>query len=200
MRLNFSREVHDGIAQDLAALKLNLENNNIKKANYFANHAFNESRFLIEETNINFSDDFIKTVQSILLAFESNFSIKTNFLCASEKVQKIPQEYKHSLLRILNEALSNIARHSKATIVKIKIIDLPDSFRFIISDNGGGVHVSKVQNDNHQVQNDENDTKKHFGLKNIQARAKEMNGKAEFNFKNEIGGTTIAITIKDFVR
>lgn len=210
MRLNFSREVHDGIAQDLAALKLTLKSGNIEKANYFAEHAFNESRYLIEETNINFSGDFIQYIKEMLSSFESNFAIKTEFLCASEKIQKIPQNYKQSLLKILNESLSNVVRHSNATNVKIKIIDLTDGFRFIVSDNGGenGSRnlyssasskeiLNQVQNDEHRVQND---TRKHFGLENIQERAKEMNGEAEINLKNEEGGTTVAVTIKDFVR
>lgn len=208
--LDFSREIHDGIAQDLAALKFTLKSGDIEKANRFAEHAFNESRYLIEESQINLSGDFIQNIQNMLSSFEVNFSIPAEFLCASENVQKIPQKHKESLLKILNESLSNVARHSKATKVKVKIIDLADGFRFIVSDNGGGIKATSSKeilnlnadgNESPRVQNDvQNDKRKHFGLENIKQRAKEMNGEAHINFANEDGGTTVAITVKDFVR
>lgn len=207
-RINFSREVHDGLAQDLAALKFALKNGETEKANYFAEHAFNESRYLIEDLQINLSDDFIENVKSILSSFELNFSIQSEFLCASEKVQKISQKYKHSLLRILSECLSNVARHSKATMVKVKITDLSDGFRFIISDNGGKDDFdasTKLSNRRLNYQdncgfNHQENQKHHFGLENIKNRAKEMNGEANVNFENEDGGTTVAVTIKDSIR
>lgn len=209
-RLIFSREVHDGLAQDLAALKVSVQNNDMQKVSYFANHAFNESRFLIEELQVNLTDNFVQNVREMLSNFEINFSIQTDFLCASQKVKSLPQKYAQSLLRILNEALSNIARHSKATLVKVKIVDIIEGLRFIISDNGGGKKVvsttstSSGQTGSTTTSTDStikvDDGKKHFGLKNIKLRAKEMNGNAEFNFNNEYGGTTIAITIPNFVR
>lgn len=190
--LDFSREIHDGIAQDLAALKFTLKSGELEKARRFAEHAFNESRYLIEETQINLSGDFIQNIQNLLSSFEVNFSIPAEFLCASENVQKIPQKHKQSLLKILNECLSNVARHSKATKVKVKIVDLSDGFRFLVSDNGGG----NIDSGKHNQQNE----RKHFGLENIQERARQMNGEAQINFANEVGGTTVAITVKDFVR
>lgn len=204
--LDFSREIHDGIAQDLAALKFTLKSGDIEKANHFAEHAFNESRYLIEETQSNLSGVFIQNIQEMLSSFEVNFSIPAEFLCASENVQKIPQKHKQSLLKILNECLSNVARHSKATKIKVKIVDLSDGFKFIVSDNGGGnmqrenassLRGSEQMRAHEAISSNE---RKHFGLENIKTRAKEMNGEAQINFANEVGGTTVAITVKDFVR
>lgn len=196
IRLAFSREVHDGLAQDLAALKINIRKGDFDKVSYFADQAFNESRFLIENLQSEFSGDFIKNVGEMLSSFEINFNIKTSFFCGSEKVKFLPQNYSLSLFRILNEALSNVARHSKATLVKVKIVDVHGGLRLIVSDNGGG--KNNFDRLNHQ-ENFKNQ-KHHFGLENIKERAKEMNGEAKINFENEDGGTTVAVTIQDFVR
>lgn len=189
MRLAFSREVHDGLAQNLAALKISIQKKDEKNTEYFVDLALKESRFLIEEMHTEFFQDFIQDAKEILSAFENSFSVQTDFLCASQKIKNIPKKDEHSLLRILNESLSNIARHSKATLVKVKVIDVIGGFRLIVSDNGGGL---KAADENLTVR-----SKKHFGIENIKERARQMNGTVDINFTNENGGTTIAVTIKD---
>ncbi len=85
-------------------------------------------------------------------------------------------------------------------MVKVKITDLSDGFRFIISDNGGeGDFDASTKLSNRRLNHRENQ-KHHFGLENIKNRAKEMNGEANVNFENEDGGTTVAVTVKDSVR
>ena len=92
------------------------------------------------------------------------------------------------LLRILQEALSNIARHSGATQVQIKIFDGADDFRFIITDNGKGFTMQDVE-----VKNS-TDKIKHYGIHNIKERIQALNGQVDF-INN--GGTTIAIRLKN---
>jgi two-component system, NarL family, sensor kinase len=56
----------------------------------------------------------------------------------SPAVDRLPYEKQRSLLRVIQEALTNVFRHAKATEVKI-VIDATDShFRLTISDNGRG--------------------------------------------------------------
>jgi signal transduction histidine kinase len=48
------------------------------------------------------------------------------------------------LFRIAQEALTNVARHSKATQVRIDLSRHDDTVRLTISDNGDGMNVAKA--------------------------------------------------------
>ena len=145
---------------------------------------------MIGSGNINFSDDFEKMVNEIAQTFETNFGIKTNVYTASKKIENLNKKAKTHLIRILQESLSNISRHSNASQVEIKIIDGIDDFSFIICDNGKGFDVKEVE------QKNKTDSVKHFGLGNIKKRVNIIGGSVDFINK---GGLTIAIKIKDSV-
>ena len=93
------------------------------------------------------------------------------------------------ILHILQEALSNIARHANATEVKVRITDVVDEMRFSISDNGKGFLEEAVES---QKSDGKNAQRKHWGLNNIRERVQKLGGTVEFI--ND-GGTTVAIRI-----
>ena len=184
-QLKLTREIHDGIAQDLAALKISIQNNDREKTAYFADQAFSEVRFLLENNHIEMNQDFVASIKDILSNFERHFEISTELFLASEHVKKLPTKYQFQLIRIINEAFSNVARHSQAKNVIIRITDTIKGLHFIISDDGiGEKSLAKTENHNH------------YGIENIKSRAAEMNGTVTFDFT---GGTTIAISIENFI-
>lgn len=185
-QLKLSREIHDGIAQDLAALKISIQNKDEEKTTYFADQAFSEVRFLLENTHLEIDEDFVTNIKNILLNFEHHFGIHTELFAASEHITFLPTNYKFQIIRILNEALSNVARHSEAKNVIIRITDTMKGLHFIILDDGiGNKSMQKGDEHNH-----------HYGIENIKSRVAEMNGAVTFDFN---GGTTIAISIENFV-
>ena len=58
-----SRNLHDGVAQDLAALKLYLEKEDISKSKFYAQQAFNEVRYMIGTTHLNLNESFEEIVK-----------------------------------------------------------------------------------------------------------------------------------------
>ena len=54
-------------------------------------------------------------------------------------VDRLPYEKQRSLLRVVQEALTNVFRHAKATEVKIVVVATDSHFRLTISDNGRGL-------------------------------------------------------------
>lgn len=186
-----SRNLHDGVAQDLAALKMYLKNDDKEKTEFYANQAFNEIRYLIGALHLDLSDDFETKVRQILQTFETNYKIKTHFYSASKSVLHFSQDVQIEFIRILQETLSNIARHANATEVTVKLIDISDSFKFIISDNGVGFKIEEINNLNSSGKSN------HYGISNIQERVRLLGGTVEF-INN--GGTTIAITVKNTIR
>ena len=94
---NFSRDLHDGVAQNLAALKIYLEKEDFSKSKFYANQALNEIRYMIGSGSIEFTEDFEKIVREICIAFEVNFGIKTNLYVASQKIATLKKRKKHIL-------------------------------------------------------------------------------------------------------
>ncbi len=185
----FSRDLHDGAAQDIMALKLYLEQDNKEKSKVYADRAFKEIRYLIDSLHLDLSSGIKSILEGMLLAFETNYNIATEFNCASEKLKDLPQTTKVEIIRIIQEALSNTVRHSGATQVVLKIIDSPEGIRMIISDNGTGFDITNRK--------ENGDKTKHYGLQNIKERVYNFGGEVEFITE---GGTTIVITIKNSVR
>ena len=185
-----SRNLHDTVAQDLAALKFYLEQEDKEKSDFYADQALKEVRYLIGALHLDLSEDFEAIVRQILLTFERNYKIKTNIYIATSHIASLPQNVQLEIIRILQEALSNIARHANATEVTVKLTEVAQDLKLIISDNGVGFNIEDVDELNNT------DSRKHYGVHNIKERVANLGGTVEF-VNN--GGTTIAITIKNII-
>lgn len=188
---NFSRNLHDGVAQDLAAIKIYHKKGDDDKAAFYADRALSEVRYLIDSSRLEFDEDFESLIKKTLVAFEANHEIKTTTIITSDFLGKLKSESQVEILHILQEALSNIARHANATEVKVRITDVVDEMRFSISDNGKGFLEEAVES---QKSDGKNAQRKHWGLNNIRERVQKLGGTVEFI--ND-GGTTVAISIKN---
>jgi signal transduction histidine kinase len=78
-----------------------------------------------------------------LQEFEKRFGIKT-ILNISEADIKLPDAIKTSLFRILQESLTNVARHSHATKVKVCFEKNADCLTLSIKDDGKGFDKEKI--------------------------------------------------------
>ena len=185
-----SRNLHDGVAQDLAALKFYLRQDDKEKSDFYASQALNEVRYLIGALHIDLSKAFDEIIKQMLQTFESNYKIQTETLIASTHINTLPQTVQIEIIRILQESLSNIARHANASKVTVKFTDVGQDFKMTISDNGVGFDLEKVEELN------KSDSKKHYGVQNIIDRIQALGGSVEFINKE---GTTIAITIKNII-
>lgn len=186
-----SRNLHDTVAQDLAAVRLYLEKEDIQKSKFYAEQAFNEVRYLIGSSHLNLNESFEEIVKKLAATLQANYGISTKVYVGSKKIQTLSENVQIELIRILQEALSNISRHANADNVEIRFVDGIDDFRFIIKDDGKGFSEEEVELKNRQG------AKMHYGVSNIKERVELLGGTVSFISE---GGTTIAITIKDSVR
>ncbi len=76
----------------------------------------------------------------------------------------IPPDASLIIFRIMQEALTNIARHSGATTVKIMLSRKGDNINFSISDNGIGITEDKIN------------SKKSFGIISMKERSASLGG------------------------
>ncbi|HVZ95303.1 MAG TPA: ATP-binding protein, partial [Chitinophagaceae bacterium] len=88
------------------------------------------------------------------------------------------------LFRIVQEALHNTIKHAKATQINVDINFGPAEFALSVADNGMGLHQTEKRNDKMRAGS---------GLKNMENRAKMING--TFTFTSTGKGTRILITL-----
>ena len=79
------------------------------------------------------------------------------------------------LLHLVREALSNIARHSRATQVQIDVRDEPEEMTIVIADNGVGFDPAAIA------------PGRHHGLSNLRERAVAAGGRLEIDSRPGTG-------------
>ena len=97
-----------------------------------------------------------------------------------------PAEVTGHLLAIAGEALSNIVRHSQATTARLEVRpSAGPGWRLVIEDNGVGFDPTTVSRHGHQ------------GLANMRDRAAAVGGSVAFTARGGGGGTRVLIEVPD---
>jgi signal transduction histidine kinase len=78
-------------------------------------------------------------LENYLTEWSAQHAIESDFHCADAALDKRPDEMRTTIYRVVQEALTNIAKHAtKATFVSIVIGDVDGTLRLTIEDNGCG--------------------------------------------------------------
>ena len=112
------------------------------------------------------------------------FQERTGIMCETNLLQELQldEERTTAVFRILQEALTNITRHAKATKVRISMLENDGNIILEVSDNGKG--ISEAETAAHRS----------FGLLGIRERAILLNG--DVSIKGIPGvGTTVKVRI-----
>lgn len=200
-RIYISRELHDNLGQSLTALRIDLYRIIKKLTDENKENSFD---ILIKQAQdmISLVDSIIQSVRTIarelrpsalddlgLLAaiewqigeFVKRSGIKCRLTTSLKKIE-IEKAYSIGVFRIIQESLTNVLRHSKATDVIIKIAEKEDETVVEIKDNGCGIKLSEINNP------------KSLGLLGMRERAYLFGG--NFSIKGDVGkGTKITLTI-----
>ncbi|MEJ1973098.1 MAG: histidine kinase [Lacunisphaera sp.] len=98
--------------------------------------------------------------------------------------RRLPEIVEENLLRIAQEALTNVLKHSGATAVALQLVFGPDSVAMEIKDNGSGLIASRIAATDQP----------HYGLLGMKERAKRMGGRLDVS--GPAGeGTTVRVSI-----
>lgn len=181
-RKRIATDLHDDFGASLSAIKLRLQ---CFGANSQKNFALGqESEFYIDEAmsklkRISFNmmpqilyRNSLKEALIELIDMLIPENIKVNFRC---EVNPVIEKRVH-IYRIVQEAMNNIIRHSKATRVTLNIERIKNKIQLHIEDNGTGFDKGLI------VKN-----KKGEGLQNIRARAEVLNAKLQLTTRPGTG-------------
>jgi PAS domain S-box-containing protein len=159
-RTRISREIHDELGQQLTGLKMNISWLNKKLSNSTPEISTHINQ------SIALSDQTLKTVRRIasqlrpsilddlgLISalewesdeFQNRYNIETSFI-AENITSTLDQKMSTAIFRIFQESLTNILRHSKATMVKTVFSESNQHYTFKIEDNGIGFDDSSDKN------------------------------------------------------
>jgi len=188
-RADISREIHDVLGQALTALKFDLSW--IRKYAEISNgevlSKFDEMNKLIDETTSSVQRISTELRPGLLddlgltyaldwqcSEFERRTEIKTTLKLIPKEII-LDEKISMGLFRILQESLTNVARHAKATKVEVALSKINNKVELKIIDNGIGINEENT-----------NDPKS-LGLLGITERAFSINGKVSFSGKKDIG-------------
>lgn len=94
---------------------------------------------------------------------------------------RITSEQATALFRILQEALTNIACHARATRVQISLTEENGHVKLAVRDNGRGIDESKVSN------------RKTLGILGMRERIRPLGGQLQVTGQQEAGTTLVAV-------
>ncbi|NQT79583.1 MAG: PAS domain S-box protein [Candidatus Aminicenantes bacterium] len=195
-RTLIAREIHDELGQALTALKMDLSLLTSKLPKY--------QKPLLSRTKSMTSllDETIQTVKRLYTELRPSmlddlglaaaiewqteeFQSRTGIKCEVKIEPKEPildKESSTAIFRIFQEALTNVARHTDASEVKVNLTEKAKTLELRVRDNGKGIAGEKI----HDPQS--------YGLIGIRERAQFLGGEAKIiGVQNR--GTTIAVSI-----
>jgi PAS domain S-box-containing protein len=196
-RRKIARELHDGLGQLLTAAHLNLElaEQDMSDDPEQAKEALSRVKDIITTTirevrNISQNlrpavlDDFglVAAVRNLCDDFSRTGTVQVQF--SDYEMQKhYSPAIEIATYRICQEALSNIARHSKATEASVDIYNRESYILIVIQDNGTGFDPSDPRQSNSGS-----------GLINIRERAELLGGNVQIESRTD-NGTEILIEL-----
>jgi signal transduction histidine kinase len=109
--------------------------------------------------------------------WQEHTGIKVETVISGER--SIPLEVEQALYRVLQEALSNIARHAEADSVKLSLNMTPERVTLVVADNGRGFDISGVSLSS-------------YGLTGMRTRLSEVGGTLHVESTLSVGTTITA--------
>lgn len=185
-RRRLARDLHDGMAQELAYISRRARRLKPDETAWFeigaaADRALIESRRAIAALSLSLDEGFEQTLTRSAedVAARAGAQIAVSI----DPVTRIEREHGDALIRIVTEAVRNATRHGRADHIRVEIGQFPDP-RLIVRDNGAGFEPESMQNTNQTG----------FGLVGMRERAAAIGG--ELRVKSRTGvGTTIEVKL-----
>lgn len=154
-RNRIAREIHDSLGHTLTAQSIQLDSallllhsdmeqtqRFLFEAKQLCTQALREVRYSVStlRTDPLQGKSFQEAVSTLITDFKTNTAIEPR--CTFQTQAELPLEIWSALYRILQEALTNITRHSHASDVIIQLLHTYQGLQLLVQDNGRGYDPS----------------------------------------------------------
>ncbi len=195
-RSRIAREMHDSLAQILGYLGLEMQTlemltrqgdseavlAEIKQARQTIKSAQVDVRgnILSLRTTLSGNLGLIAALQTYLEEFSLQTGIMTQFIDDTNSDLALSPIAETQLVRIVQEALTNVRKHSQADVVVFHLMVQDAELIIALTDNGIGIQKGEI-------------SKSHFGLQTMVERAESIGGKLAITSSDS--GTSIKLTV-----
>jgi signal transduction histidine kinase len=196
-RERISRELHDETGQALTALLVQIKVlEKLRNLGEVADQArelreivfktLEEVRRLAHDLRPSTLDNLglIPTLDWYIRTYEQKTGVEVNFQVKVHDETRFPRHLELVIYRVLQEALTNIARHAQAAQVWIALEQEPDWVRLSVRDNGCGFNVERMDAEQDQG----------LGLAGIRERVELVGG--HYHLDSQVGqGTCLQVEV-----
>lgn len=195
-RNRMAREIHDTLAQGLAAtsIQLRLAKKSANGDVTSLTHHLDTAQDLVRESlaearnsiwnmrsHVLESSDLPGALSEVLKQLCDGTGVETS-IEATGRSRRLAPVVENNLLRVGQEAIANALKHSQATRIDVKLEFSDKQFRLIVRDNGRGFKVAKPGSADGG-----------FGLVGMRERAAELKG--DLAVHSDEHGTEITLTV-----
>lgn len=189
---SIAREIHDDLGQSLAALKMNLsllpEDETTQDMQIILDTTVNSMRALINNLRPPALDTggFLEAIQSHVHSFYQSFHIPVEFDLQDTDILEsliLPPQMELNIFRIVQESLTNAARHSCSESIMVWAGIADDTLKIQVSDRGCGFNP---------------DSHNGFGIMSMRERAWACGG--SLCIDSNAHGSTICFCLEDYQR
>ncbi len=130
---------------------------------------------------------FLPYLRSYLVEYRQQYGLNVHLYSDLNDELDLSAEIANQLMRIVQEALTNIRKHAHASDVSVRVNGQAETLIIIIADNGTGFDLGQSER------------QQHFGLQIMRERAETVGGKV--NYQSEPGkGTQVIIEMPIHLR
>jgi PAS domain S-box-containing protein len=195
-RARIARELHDELAQSLTALKMDVSwlagrlppedgraRMKVERMKGLVDSTVTSVRQLAHDLRPAMLDDLgiVPAIEHLLHEFSERTGVVVE-LDADAHAIEFREPLTTAVYRMVQEALTNVARHARATEVRVAIRAEGDELDVSARDNGVGISAEKLQG------------RKSLGILGIKERARTLGGSAEIHSPGD-GGTVVEIRV-----
>ncbi len=192
-RNRIAQELHDTVKQQSFAtlMQVRAARNTLNLEPALAEKSLIEAEKLIKDSQMELGlmiselrppalegKGLVEALREYIESWSNNACIPATFKVSDER--PLPFEIEHTLYRILQEGLSNIARHSRASACSVILSYANNQVQMEIRDNGTGFDLADYQASG-------------FGLTSMHDRLEKVNGKLKFNTGPDTGTLLTAV-------
>ncbi len=158
-RKRISRELHDETSQALASMKVGLRLVEDLTDPVQVKEKLTELRALVAQTlekvhqiavelRPDILDDvgLVAAIKGYVKEYSAKVKIEVDFHASNIDEQQLSAEVRMTVYRIVQEALTNIAKHAEASNVSVVLRSRDSSLVTIVEDNGKGFDVNRLMN------------------------------------------------------